>query len=178
MQGKKRRFEAEPSSDVKASRRTRSVGGDSRDPSSSTDKAERREAREREAFQRQLIGVFVPRALKESLEGKTHNYSDLLSHFLPLPGAAAPQIAPLLPLLRALTAHVSLLDSGVHHALITAIVNLPWATADDRFVKCYVGFCGVLVSAHPGWAREIVTMAVRGLTWRKWPLTSYPSCGR
>lgn len=164
MQGKKRRFEAEPSDPKPPSRRTRSVGGEGRD---GVDKAERREAREREAFQRQLIGVFVPRALKESLEGKTHNYSDLLSHFLPLPGATNPQLAPLLPLLRALTAHVSLLDTAVHHSLISAIVNLPWATADDRFVKCYVGFCGVLVSAHPGWAREIVSMAVKGLTWRK-----------
>ncbi|KLT44471.1 RNA polymerase I-specific transcription initiation factor RRN3 [Cutaneotrichosporon oleaginosum] len=160
MQGKRRRLEPDV---PEKSRRTRSVGGDSRDALSSSD---RREAREREAFQRQLIGVFVPRALNESLEGNTHNYSDLLSHFLPLPGAAAPQLPPLLPLLRALTAHVSLLDSGVHHALVAAILDLPWATADDRFVKCYIGFCGVLVSAHPGWARDIVAMAIRGLTWQ------------
>jgi hypothetical protein len=39
-------------------------------------------------------------------------------------------------------------------------------------VKCYVGFCGVLVSAHPGWARDIVHMAVRGLTWRKSCITT------
>ncbi|BEJ14127.1 hypothetical protein CspHIS471_0313010 [Cutaneotrichosporon sp. HIS471] len=160
MQGKRRRIDAEV---PEKSRRTRSVGGDSRDLPSTSD---RREAKEREAFQRQLIGVFVPRALKESLEGNTHNYSDLLSHFLPLPGSSTPQLPPLLPLLRALTAHVSLIDIGVHHALVGAIINLPWATADDRFVKSYIGFCGVLVSAHPGWARDIVTMAVRGLTWQ------------
>lgn len=164
MQGKKRAREPDPEPS-KPSRRTRSVGGDPRD--AAADKAERREAREREAFQRQLIGVFVPRALKESLEGNTHSYSDLLSHFLPLPGQTVPQLGSLLPLLRALTAHVSLIDPSVHHALVTAIVQLPWATGDDRFVKTYVGFCGVLVSAHPGWAREIVSMAVKGLTWRK-----------
>ncbi|GMK53517.1 hypothetical protein CspeluHIS016_0101030 [Cutaneotrichosporon spelunceum] len=161
MQGKRRRIDTEA---PEKSRRTQSVGGDSRDLRSSS--LDRLEAKEREAFQRQLIGVFVPRALKESVEGNTHNYSDLLSHFLPPPGASTPQLPPLLPLLRALTAHVSLIDSGVHHALVGAILNLPWATADDRFVKCYIGFCGVLVSAHPGWARDIVTMAVRGLTWQ------------
>lgn len=152
LTGKKRPREYE--TDKEAARRTRSVG-------------ELREARDREAFQRQLIGVFVPRALKESAEGNMNNYNDLLSHFLPTPTQPLVQLAPLLPLVRALTAHVSLLLPSLHGGLISAIVSLPWATGDEKFVKSYVGLCGVIVSAHPGWTKEIVTMAVRGLTWRK-----------
>lgn len=155
LTGKKRPREHD--TDKEAARRTRSVG-------------ELREARDREAFQRQLIGVFVPRALKESVEGNLANYNDLLSHFLPTPTQPVIQLTPLLPLIRALTAHVSLLLPHLHGGLISAIVSLPWATGDEKFVKSYVGLCGVIVSAHPGWTKEIVTMAVRGLTWRK-------SCG-
>jgi RNA polymerase I-specific transcription initiation factor RRN3 len=34
-------------------------------------------------------------------------------------------------------------------------------------VKIFIGFCGVLVSAQPGFAKEVVNMAVKGLTWRE-----------
>jgi RNA polymerase I-specific transcription initiation factor RRN3 len=97
------------------------------------------------------------------------HYNDLLSHFLPTPTAPVPALPPLCPLLRALTANVSILSPETHTALVSAIVNLPWAAGDEKFVKTFVGFCGVLVSAQPGWAKEVVGMAVHGLTWR----TSY-----
>jgi RNA polymerase I-specific transcription initiation factor RRN3 len=159
--GKKRPREEDAA--AVASRRTRSAGADGeRNPDS------RGEA----AFQRQLIGVFVPRALKEAAEGKMANYNDLVAHFLPKPldpnGVALP---PLLPLLRALTSNVSLLRPELHGSLVTAIIALPWATADDRFVKTYVGWAGVLVSAHPVWAKEVVAMAVKGFRWREYMCT-------
>lgn len=159
MSGKKRPRESDEGHS--AARRTRSVGagGDgTRDNSA---------AREREAFQRQLIGVFVPRALKESAEGNSANYSDLVAHFLPTALQPIVQLPPLLPLLRALTAHVSLLSPDLHGNLVSAILALPWATGDDRFVKTFVGWAGVLVSAHPGWAKEVVGMAVKGFKWRE-----------
>lgn len=163
LTGKKRPRESTDSSDprtnsLRASRRTKSVGEAGRTAA---------DAKDREAFQRQLIGVFVPRALKESADGNMANYNDLLAHFLPTALQTTVPLAPILPLLRALTAHVSLLSPEIHSALISAIVALPWAAGDDRFVKCYVGFAGVLVSAHPVWAKEVVGMAIKGLTWRK-----------
>ena len=99
------------------------------------------------------------------------HYNDLLSHFLP--GSSTNQIAlqPLLPLLKALTAHVSLLTPEIHSGLVSAIVGLPWATGEEKFVRVFVGWAGVLVSAHPGWAKEVVGMAVKGLTWRMSLLT-------
>ena len=111
--------------------------------------------------------MFVPNALRESIQGKTINYNDLLAHFLPSASAPTPSLTGLLPLLRALTAHVSLLAPEYHSALISAIFALPWAAGEDKFVRVFIGFCGVLVSAQPGWAKEVVTMAVRGLRWRE-----------
>ena len=111
--------------------------------------------------------MFVPNALRESAQGNMMNFNDLLAHFLPTPMVPVPLLPPLLPLLRALTAHVSLLSPNIHSPLVLAIIALPWATGDDKFVKTFVGWAGVLVSAQPGWAKELVEMAVKGLTWRE-----------
>lgn len=138
-------------------RRTKSVG----------DTREARSSKDREAFQRGLIAVFVPKALRDSARGDKANYNDLLAHFLPTPSAPTPSLPPLLPLLRAISAHVSLLVPEAHGALVSAILDLPWAYGDERFVKTFVGWAGVLVSAHPTWTKEVVHMAVRGLAWRK-----------
>lgn len=160
LAGRKRPRESEgESSKARLARRTKSTG-DARDPRRSKDK-------DREAFQRSLIGVFVPNALRESVQGKLINYNDLLAHFLPSASAPNPSLPGLLPLLRALTAHVSLLSPEYHSALISAVLALPWAAGEDKFVRVFIGFCGVLVSAQPGWAKEVVTMAIRGLRWRE-----------
>ena len=147
---------------ARADRRTKSVGDtrrtQTRDSSTSS--------KDREAFQRGLIAVFVPKALRDSARGEMGNYNDLLAHFLPTATAPIPALPPLLPLLRAISAQVSLLQPGVHSALVTAIIDLPWAHGDERFVKTFVGWAGVLVSAHPTWTKEVVQMAAKGLTWR------------
>lgn len=168
MSGKKRPRESDEGAAPHpgSARRTRSVGAGTSLATGSTERDPN--AREREAFQRQLIGVFVPRALKESAEGNSANYADLVAHFLPTATTPVVPLAPLLPLLRALTAHVSLLQPQLHGNLITAILALPWATGDDRFVKTFVGWAGILVSAHPGWAKDVVTMAVKGFKWREY----------
>ncbi|ORY25938.1 RNA polymerase I-specific transcription initiation factor RRN3 [Naematelia encephala] len=152
MAGRKRPRESE--GDVRArARRTKSTG-------------DARSMKDREAFQRGLIAVFVPNALRESVQGNLTHYNDLLAHFLPTATTPIPALPPLLPLLRAITAHVSLLSAEIHSALITAIINLPWATGDERFVKTFVGWAGVLVSAQPSWAKEVVGMAVKGFRWQ------------
>ena len=142
-------------------------GGLTRRTKSTSDAWEGRSVKEREAFQRGLIAVFVPNALRESVRGTMTHYDELLAHFLPNPTVPVPPLPPLLHLVRTLTSHVSMLSPEIHSTLVSAIINLPWATGDEKFVKTYVGWAGVLVSAHPGWAKELATMAIRGLTWRK-----------
>ena len=173
LAGRKRPREWDEAAKLRLARRTKSVG-DTRDGrraggGGAGGKGKDKD-KDREAFQRGLIAVFVPNALNDSIQGRMEHYNDLLAHFLPSgAGSSPPALPPLLPLVRALTAHVSLLSPEIHSALVTAIVGLPWAAGDDRFVKSFIGFCGVLVSAQPGWAKQVVDMAVRGLRWR----TSY-----
>ncbi|WVO18137.1 hypothetical protein L204_105840 [Cryptococcus depauperatus] len=143
------------------SRRTKSIGDAGENGHSNS-----QSSKDREAFQRSLIAVFVPKALHESKAGNMEHYNDLLSHFLPTHNSVAPALSPLLPLLRAVSANISLLEPGIHAQLITAILGLPWATGDERFVKVFIGWAAVLVSAQPAWAKEVVGMAVKGLTWQ------------
>ena len=169
LSGRKRPRESDGSvSTPQASRRTKSVGDTRPRQGSSSSKD-----RDREAFQSGLIAVFVPKALKDSARGEMGNYNDLLAHFLPTPTNPSPALSTLLPLLRAISAHVSLLKSDVHGALVSAIIGLPWAHGDERFVKTFVGWAGVLVSAHPGWTKEVIQMATKGLAWRESPFPAY-----
>ena len=160
LAGKKRPRESDGDTKARLARRTNSVGDARVGRTKSRD-------RDREAFQRGLIAVFVPNALKDSLVGELEHYNDLLARFLPSPTTPTPALQPLLPLLRALTAQVSLLSPEIHGSLITAIFGLQWAAGEEKFVNVFVGFAGVLVSSQPGWAKEVVNMAVRGLLWRK-----------
>ncbi|WVQ73272.1 hypothetical protein IAR50_002840 [Cryptococcus sp. DSM 104548] len=159
LAGRKRPRESDGDSKTR-SRRTKSTG-DNKDG-----RATSSGAKDREAFQKGLIAVFVPKALQESKQGNLSHYNDLLAHFLPTPTQPIPLLPPLLPLLRAVSAHVSLLAPDVHGGLVSAIISLPWATGDEKFVKTFIGFAAVLVSAQPGWAKEVVGMAVKGLIWQ------------
>lgn len=159
LAGRKRPRESDGDTKI-IPRRTKSVGAPLSTPTSG-------KSRDREAFQRGLIAVFVPKALEESARGIMGNYNDLLASFLPTPLVPVPPLQPLLPLLRSLTANVNLLSPGLHSPLVSAIIALPWAAAEERFVKAYIGWAGVLISAHPDWTKEVVGMAVKGLTWRE-----------
>ena len=89
-----------------------------------------------------------------------------MSQFSPTPTTPIPDFQPLVALLRALASNVSHISLNLHRSLITAILGLPWAIGDDRFVKSYIGWTGVLVSAHPECAQEVLTKLIKGLTWR------------
>jgi RNA polymerase I-specific transcription initiation factor RRN3 len=161
LAGRKRARESDGADAKIIPRRTKSVGGPS------TSERDGAKSKDREAFQRGLIAVFVPKALGESARGIMGNYNDLLASFLPTPLVPVPPLGPLLPLIRSLTANVNLLSPTLHGRLVTAIINLPWAATEERFVKAYIGWAGVLISAHPDWTKEVIGMAVRGLTWRE-----------
>lgn len=153
LAGRKRPRESDGDGKLKP-RRTKSQGDQSRD-----------------AFQRGLIAVFVPNALRDSVRGDMGGYNELLAYFLPTPLQPTPSLSLLLPLVRTLAANVSLL-APVHGSLVSAIISLPWAT-DDKFVRAFIGWAGVLVSARPEYTKELVTMAVKGLTWREWCTTAH-----
>ena len=126
--------------------------------------------RDHAAFQKSLIAVFVPNALRESLTGNLTNYNDLVSHFSPpatSTSSSTPSMQPALPLLKAITANVNLLSPDYHGSLVSAILALPWATGEEKFVRAFVGFAGVLISAQPAWVKEVVNAAVKGLAWRE-----------
>ena len=167
LAGKKRPRESD--GDGKTSfRRTKSV-----DTSNALGNKSRSEKdRDRAAFQKSLIAVFVPNALKESIAGNLTNYNDLVSHFSPPATSTSISIPstsmqPMLPLLRAITANVNLLSPDYHGSLVSAILALPWATGEEKLVRAFVGFAGVLVSAQPAWAKEVVNAGVKGLAWRE-----------
>jgi RNA polymerase I-specific transcription initiation factor RRN3 len=159
LAGRKRPRDSDGDAKLKP-RRTKSAGDSS-------------QAKNREAFQRGLIAVFVPNALTESTRGEVKSYNELLAYFLPAPLQPEPSLPAVLPLVRTIAANVNLLSPLYHSALVSAIINLPWATGDDRFVRVFVGWAGVLVSAHPDWANEVAIMAVKGLTWRMYHI---PHC--
>jgi RNA polymerase I-specific transcription initiation factor RRN3 len=163
LAGRKRARESDGGDAKIIPRRTKSVGGPA--GSGSADSGNSR-SKDGDAFKRGLIAVFVPKALAESARGIMGNYNDLLASFLPTPLEPVPALGPLLPLIRSLTANVNLLSPALHGRLVTAILTLPWASTEDRFVKAYIGWAGVLISAHPDWTKEVIGMAVKGLTWR------------
>jgi RNA polymerase I-specific transcription initiation factor RRN3 len=52
-------------------------------------------------------------------------------------------------------------------ALIEAIVYMPWTTSpDESFVKSYIEFIGMLVTARAEWRGIVVASAARRLTHR------------
>lgn len=80
----------------------------------------------------------------------TEHYDDLVRQFNPKTLSQESQ-QPLLQLrsyLTALTHVISKLDKS-HFVLVDAIVGMPWTTMDSVFVKIYISFIGMLVSARP-----------------------------
>lgn len=67
--------------------------------------------------------------------------------------------------LTALAHVVSKLDR-THSTLVDAIVSMPWMTMDAGFVKTYVSFIGMLVSARPEYLMLVLERAAQNLTYR------------
>lgn len=53
-----------------------------------------------------------------------------------------------------------------HAALVNAIISLQWASADYSFVKSYVSFIGLLLSAQTQYGTAVLEKAVDGLSHR------------
>ena len=68
--------------------------------------------------------------------------------------------------LSALSYVVSKLDRS-HISLVDAIVGMPWTTMDSAFVKVYISFIGMLVSARPEYLSLVLERNAQSLTYRE-----------
>jgi RNA polymerase I-specific transcription initiation factor RRN3 len=80
-------------------------------------------------------------------------------------------------MLNALSHAVSHLDRK-HASLVNAIISLQWASSEMSFVKSYISFIGLLLSAQTEYGVAVLEKAVDGLTYRKHNLGLYPSALR
>ena len=99
-------------------------------------------------------------------QGVTEHYDDLVRQFNPKTFSQDSQ-QPLVQLrsyLTALTHVVSKLDKA-HLTLVDAIVDMPWTTMDSAFVKAYVSFICMLVSARPEYLTLVLERTTQALTY-------------
>jgi len=67
--------------------------------------------------------------------------------------------------LSALSHVVSQLER-THSALVNAIIGMPWTAMDATFVKSYMSFIGMLVSARPEYLGLVLEKIAKGFTFR------------
>ncbi|KAG8806435.1 hypothetical protein FRC17_004993 [Serendipita sp. 399] len=118
-----------------------------------------------EQNKRDMYLAFVNNALKAKSEGNSSPFEELVAQFSTSTLSNSPlNFGQLKNWLLTLSHVVSQLDKR-HVALVEAIVHMPWTTApDETFVKSYIGFLGMLVSARTEWATIIVASTIRRLT--------------
>ncbi len=68
--------------------------------------------------------------------------------------------------LTALSYVVSKLDRS-YITLVDAIVHMPWTIMDAAFVKAYISFMGMLVSARPEYLTLVSEKTAQSLTYRQ-----------
>ncbi|KAJ9111413.1 hypothetical protein QFC19_001182 [Naganishia cerealis] len=120
------------------------------------------------SYKRTIMRQFVRNALEQATQGEDAPYQELLSHFSTSPSMPAPDFPSLLPILQAITSSISLLSPAYHASLVRALLSIPWAISpDERFVKAYTAWCGVLCSSRAEWVSEVVVMGVKGLRWQQ-----------
>lgn len=73
-------------------------------------------------------------------------------------------------LTNALSHVVSHLDRR-HAVLVNAIIAVHWASADALFVKSYITFMGLLLSAQSQYGAAVLEKAIQGLTHREFVIT-------
>ena len=104
-------------------------------------------------------------------QGNSETYDDLVNQFNPTanPSEAPASTSQLRLWILALSHVISRLERP-HNSLVEAIVNMPWTTKDNMFVKSYILFIGMLLSAKPEYLSLVLTKITQGFTHRKWTL--------
>ncbi|KAF8521855.1 RNA polymerase I-specific transcription initiation factor RRN3 [Gautieria morchelliformis] len=120
-----------------------------------------------EKYRKDMYLVFVNNALLQKSKGIVEPFDELVSQFLPgseSSGAGA-SVMQLRLWVSALSHVVSQLER-THSALVEAVINMPWVTMDSIFVKSYISFVGMLVSARPEYLSLVLEKTARGFTFR------------
>lgn len=113
-----------------------------------------------EQNKRDMYLAFVNNALKAKVLGNSGPFDELVAQF----STTQADYSQLKRWILALSHVVSQIDKR-HAALVEALVYMPWTTNhDEAFVKCYISFIGMLVSARTEWLSIVVASAARRLT--------------
>ncbi|KAF8341260.1 uncharacterized protein EI90DRAFT_3116393 [Cantharellus anzutake] len=143
-------------------------------PASSRKSPLMRDEKQRENYRKTMFLASVKETFRKKAQA---DYQELLDRFSLDSVLHNPDsFTYLRHLLVALTHVVSQLDR-FHYSLVEAILGLPWVMADPAFVKSYIAFSGVLVSARPEYSSKILQRAISGLTYQSGlhPLGKYSS---
>lgn len=112
--------------------------------------------------------AYVDDAFAKRAVGDTLKYWDLVAQFKSSASSLRnTSRAHVLSLwLLALSHHVSKLDSASHGELVESILAMPWAGANEDFVRSWSRFVCALVSARLEWAGIVLGKLVKALRWR------------
>lgn len=113
-----------------------------------------------------MTSIFDPELFVN--QGNSEAYDDLVNQFNPKanPSEGSAPTAQLRLWILALSHVISRLERP-HYSLVEAIVNMPWTTKDNTFVKSYTVFVGMLLSAKPEYLSLVLTKITQGFTHRK-----------
>lgn len=116
-----------------------------------------------EQNKRDMYLAFINNALKSKLEGNTAPYEELVGQFTSSTSNPS-DYSQLRRWLIALQHVVSQLGQR-QASLVEAIVHMPWTTSpEESFVRSYVEFIGMLVTARAEWRGIVVASVARRLT--------------
>ncbi|KAF8524664.1 RNA polymerase I-specific transcription initiation factor RRN3 [Hysterangium stoloniferum] len=124
-----------------------------------------------EKYKKDMYLAFVNNALLQKLKGNSEPFDELVNQFSSANTseygeASIGMPATQLRLWISALSHVVSQIERTHSALIQAIVGMPWTTMDAGFVKAYVAFIGMLVSARPEYLSLVLERIARGFTFR------------
>nr|ASF90186.1 hypothetical protein SPAR06338 [Bartheletia paradoxa] len=117
-------------------------------------------------YRKGMYLAFVNDAFTKKRKGDLDAYDDLVGQFKPAQegsGGTGTSPTTLQAWLDALSHVVSQLDR-THSQLVEVILSVPWTTMSSGFVKAYIGFVGMLVSARPEYLAMVLGKTVKGLT--------------
>lgn len=120
-----------------------------------------------EQFKKDMFLAYVNKAIREKLNGHSKDFDDLVDQFSPNKSTLAPTVSSLqLRIWLSALSHVLSRLERRHAPLVEAIVRLPWSTMDAVFVKSYIVFIGMLISARPEYLSLVLNRIAMGFTYQ------------
>ncbi|KAG1896316.1 RNA polymerase I-specific transcription initiation factor RRN3 [Suillus fuscotomentosus] len=120
-----------------------------------------------EQFKKDMFLAYVNKAIREKLNGHSKDFDDVVDQFSPNKSTLAPTVSSLqLRIWLSALSHVLSRLERRHAPLVEAIVRLPWSTMDAVFVKSYIVFIGMLISARPEYLSLVLNRIAMGFTYQ------------